>query len=217
MTRWDKLNYGAVDVWHLNTDPSLEESVMAILSDEERARVVRFRNPQHGMRFAASRAALRFLLGRYLDREPDGLKIGYTSFGKPILIGDTASIAFNVSHSGGVALIAIAKSAAVGVDIEEVNKKFSVTELAKEVFSKRELARFSALPGPAQQVFFFDTWAMKEAFLKAEGSGLSIPPTSLEAGLLPVARIFVARGFASAVACLPDPPKQILLSEFAWD
>ena len=215
-TYWDQLEPGTVDIWQLSTAFMKRESAMQILAIEEQKRALRFLRSEDGVRFAASRAALRLLLGRYLDRGPASIEFAYSDHGKPILVGETASIGFNVSHSGNWTLIAITKNTDVGVDIEEINANVDIHEVAAMVFSQKESAHFFSLSIDAQRTFFFEVWTIKEAFLKAEGSGLAISPSSIEAQELPVSKITVTAGFASAVACLPNAPTQIKQLAFTW-
>jgi 4'-phosphopantetheinyl transferase len=192
-TCWDQLEPGTVDIWQLSTAFMKRESAMQILAIEEQKRALRFLRSEDGVRFAASRAALRLLLGRYLDRDPASIEFAYSDHGK-----------------------AITKDTDVGVDIEEINANVDIHEVAAMVFSQKESAHFFSLSIDAQRTFFFEVWTIKEAFLKAEGSGLAISPSSIEAQELPVSKITVTAGFASAVACLPDAPTQIKQLAFTW-
>jgi 4'-phosphopantetheinyl transferase len=80
---------------------------------------------------------------------------------------------FNLSHSHEVALVAVARQRAVGVDVEFVKRKFSFDDLARRFFTTREVAALFELPQPLQREAFFKCWTSKEAFLKAKGTGLS--------------------------------------------
>src|SRR3981081_4729698 len=97
-TYWDQLEPGTVDIWQLSTAFMKRESAVQILAIEEQKRALRFLRSEDGVRFAASRAALRLLVGRYLDRDPASIEFAYSDHGKPILADQTASIGFNVSH-----------------------------------------------------------------------------------------------------------------------
>ena len=49
-----------------------------------------------------------------------------------------------------------------------------------DVFSTRERAEFTALPDTERQNVFFESWARKEACLKALGTGFILPPAHFE-------------------------------------
>jgi 4'-phosphopantetheinyl transferase len=82
---------------------------------------------------------------------------------------------FNVSHSAGLALIAVSAGHRVGIDIERIRPDVDITTLAERFFSDRERAGLRALPDNLRLPAFFACWTRKESFLKATGDGLSFP------------------------------------------
>jgi 4'-phosphopantetheinyl transferase len=84
-------------------------------------------------------------------------------------------IPFNLSHAGGLALLAIAGSGRVGIDAEAVRSDIEVEDMSRRFFAPAEAAEILALSPDAQLVAFFTCWTRKEAFVKALGGGLSVP------------------------------------------
>jgi len=80
---------------------------------------------------------------------------------------------FNLTHSGGLALFAVACGTQVGIDLEEIRPDFVRDKLAERFFSRAEVAQLTSLPREMQTQGFFSCWTRKEAFLKAKGVGLS--------------------------------------------
>jgi 4'-phosphopantetheinyl transferase len=153
-----------VDLDHARHDqPSLLQS----LSPDERARAARFRFERDRRRFVAGRGALREILGEALGRPPSSIAFAYGPQGKPRLAAD--EIQFNVSHSEGLGLIAVAGDRRVGVDIERVRAKGSGMDVAKRFFSRAEVATLRALPRGLRTEAFFACWTRKEAYIKARG------------------------------------------------
>jgi 4'-phosphopantetheinyl transferase len=114
-----------------------------------------------------SRAALRLLLGRYLDLDPAELRFAARATGKPRL--DPGSpLRFNLSHSGALALIAVARDAELGVDVEQVKPRADRADVGRRVFTEAE--REAAAAGDDA---FFRHWVAKEAFVKATGRGVT--------------------------------------------
>ncbi len=117
------------------------------------------------------------LLAREAGVTPDALRFGYSAHGKPFLIqaavAGRETLHFNVAHSGDLALVALARGARVGVDVERIRAGLDFRALAKSVFSADEQADLAALPEDAACEAFFTGWARKEAFVKAVGEGLS--------------------------------------------
>ena len=147
------------------------------LSADERKRASRFRFARDRDRFVGARGLLREILALYLNASPGRLSLGYGAHGKPFLAGEERStLRFNVSHSFDAMLLAIAHMREVGVDVEGVrNNGVALEEIYETVLSepeKRALARFS---GEAKRTTFLRFWTLKEAYIKADGRGVSLP------------------------------------------
>lgn len=82
-------------------------------------------------------------------------------------------IQFNVSHTRGMALIAVAYQHPVGIDVERIDRKIQECDIAERYFSKRESAHLASLPLPERTNQFLSYWTCKEAYLKMEGKGIT--------------------------------------------
>jgi 4'-phosphopantetheinyl transferase len=155
------------------------------LSSEEKQRARRFHFPEDRQRYTASRAFLRRILAAYLNTDPAGLTFSYSSKEKPSLAGSQASsrLAFNVSHSGGIALYAFTRGRQLGVDVEHIRRDFDVEPIARRFFSVIEQLQINALPQPERVEAFFRCWTRKEAYLKATGDGLSLPLSQFDVSI----------------------------------
>ena len=180
---------GELHVWRLDLDwlEGQNQSRLGLLSADELQRANRFIFQQHRERFVAARAALRCILAGYLQIDASTLRFGYASHGKPYipLPDNPHDLRFNLSHSGGVALLALAVGIEVGVDIERIQTDFLYLEIAQQFFTAVEYAALSATDSVQQCETFFKYWTHKEAFIKATGVGLSLPPQQLEVSLQP--------------------------------
>ena len=176
---------GEVHVWRLDLDQP--ESVLAefrrTLEAEELERAGRFHFEKHRRHFVVGRGGLRYVLSRYLDVKPEELRFKYGAFGKPALVGD--ELRFNMSHSHGVALFAVAADRELGVDVEHMRADFASEDIAQRFFSPVEVAAFNALPAEEQVAAFFRCWTRKEAYIKAIGRGLSEPLDAFDVTLAP--------------------------------
>lgn len=170
---------GEVHLWHFALDETPEElaSCRAVLDEVETARATRFFREIHRNRFAIGRGRLRMLLGSYLNCPPEALTFRYNEQGKPFLDSPTpqAPFSFNLSHSGNVALCAIAGFETVGVDVEAVRESRDLMPIARRFFSEAEQEALRALPAEQQCAAFYQCWSSKEALLKAWGTGLATP------------------------------------------
>ena len=165
--------------WSLQTGPFAGDKAQALLSDDERARQRSFVSPELRRRFLAARAGLRTLLGRHLDLDPRSLAFATNEFGKPRLAGD-GQVHFNLSHCEERAVLAISHAAEVGIDLER-ERPIEHADLAKRYFHPNEVAAITASRDEAEQRrVFFLVWTLKEAVVKALGTGLSTPLDSFE-------------------------------------
>ena len=164
----------AVHVWPISIQAPVPvvDQFRSLLSADETARAARFRFEHLQHSFILARGALRILLGRYLNTAPDDLAFRYGSKGKPALDGH---LQFNVSHSGGLALIAFTMDCELGVDVEAVRTMPDMEDVAKRFFCPEETAELLALPDGHRDQGFFMCWTRKEAYIKATGEGLSAP------------------------------------------
>ncbi len=115
------------------------------------------------------------------------LRFSYGRFQKPALMptreAPTPELQFNVSHAGGLVLIAVTRGCEVGVDIENVRELKDIDLIARRFFSVRENAALQQLPATHRPEAFFRCWTRKEAFIKASGEGLSRPLDSFDVAL----------------------------------
>ncbi|MGC1853430.1 MAG: hypothetical protein WA687_13430, partial [Solirubrobacterales bacterium] len=80
---------------------------------------------------AASHRALRRVLAHYLDADPGEIELRTGEYGKPALADPGAPLRFNLSHSSGAALIAVACGREVGIDIERIRPRHDLLRLAE--------------------------------------------------------------------------------------
>jgi 4'-phosphopantetheinyl transferase len=120
---------------------------------------------------AAAHALLGRLLARYGGLEEPPV-IARTVHGKPYA-PSLPHIDFNLSHARNHVLIAIAREQALGVDIEQVDRKTRVDALARRFFARSEADALAALPEALRVDAFVRLWTLKEAVLKALGEGLA--------------------------------------------
>ncbi|WP_322094077.1 4'-phosphopantetheinyl transferase family protein [Paraburkholderia bannensis] len=166
-----------VALWHVPLDlASTQIEGESTLSAQERERAARYRQDADRVRFAATRAALRAVLGDCVGEPAHSLRFDLSARGKPALAGlpgRLAQVSFNVSHAGAHALIAVSRTRDVGVDIEAVTQDSGWQDIVGEVCTARERSLLHATAGPRQSARFFRYWTAKEAVLKARGTGIA--------------------------------------------
>jgi 4'-phosphopantetheinyl transferase len=166
----------AIHVWLVQLD-SLRLDIAAceeLLSVLEKKQASSFKFDRDHRRYVIAHAALRSILAAYLLVPPRALEFISGPRGKPKLapVPGKDSVAFNLSHSHEVAMIAVTRRSEIGVDVEYVKDDFPFEEVARRFFSPAEVATLTRLPSELQRVAFFKCWTSKEAYLKAKGTGL---------------------------------------------
>ncbi|OJH38627.1 4'-phosphopantetheinyl transferase family protein [Cystobacter ferrugineus] len=158
------------------TEPRLLAAYLALLGEEERARHQRFRFEKHRQQFLVSHALVRVTLSRYAPVAPQDWRFSTNAYGRPEIAGEgLPRLRFNLSHTDGMAVCAVALDTEVGVDVEHSGRMGQTVELAESFFSPSEVADLHSLPEALQRERFFDYWTLKESYIKARGAGLSLP------------------------------------------
>ena len=165
-----RLREREIHLWPASLDADAE-SLAPLLSQDERERARRFLFERERRRFIACRGWLRLLLGRYLATEGAALRFGYGPKGKPYVDGGPH---FNLSHSGGMALLAFCAAEEVGVDLEVVRDIDDAEAIGRRHFARAEIERWMAAPPPERTRVFFVWWTRMEAVGKALGEGLAV-------------------------------------------
>lgn len=155
------------------------------LSVDESARAQRWHFARDRERFIAGRAWLRHVLAGCVGAAPAELVFVTGPHGKPMLARPASPLQFNLSHSSGLALLALTHGRAVGVDLEAVRSMDDCEAIARRNFARAEFACWQALPLERRLQAFFACWTRKEAYVKAIGGGLSVPLASFEVTLDP--------------------------------
>jgi 4'-phosphopantetheinyl transferase len=171
-----KLVPGNVHVWRALLDDSPERAsrYRAYLSADELTRADRCRTPHPQYQFVVTRGILRMLLSQYMEIRPAQLQFETQPRGKPVLrTASSFPIQFNVSHTRGMALIALTTQHAVGIDVEWIDRKVQDGDIAERYFSARESEYLASLPPPERTRQFFSYWTCKEAYLKMQGRGIA--------------------------------------------
>jgi 4'-phosphopantetheinyl transferase len=177
-----------VHLWCCSTtlDAMEAEERRAILSGPERARADRYRTAEPAFAFVAARSWLRLVLAAYTAIPAARIRFDTTPNGKLSLADDirVEPITFNLSHSGNVAIVAVAGGMELGVDVERVRPVSP--DVVAGCLAPAEAAALAALPPALREEAFIRCWTRKEAFLKATGAGLTVAPSDIAVSLDPL-------------------------------
>lgn len=172
------LSSGKIVVYYGSYDELISEPALILLSEDEKLRVDKVKLESDRRLFVQSRAVLRYLLSKHLDVPAKDIPFEYKINGKPYL--KDYPVHFNVAHSKGNFLIAIALDSEIGVDYEHFDRDVDIYKMAGFLFSKYELEEFKNQKVYSQKTTFIQTWTKKEAVLKAIGIGFRLSPDQME-------------------------------------
>ncbi len=171
------LKNNEVHVWRASLDiaDSQIEILSGALSHNERTRSEKYHFERDQKRFIAGRGILRNILSRYLKTEPEEIVFSSNAHGKPFLSDacNNKEISFNLSHAHDLALYAVTAKRRVGIDLEYIQQAFQWEAIVERFFSPGEQAEIWTLPEKERCRAFYTYWTRKEAFLKAQGLGLT--------------------------------------------
>jgi len=166
----------------LTSMPSVD--AIRLLSSDERAAAARLAFEADRRRYLAAHLALRRALESCVAIAPADLCFTVGPAGKPAL-ARPPSCHFSLSRSADIAVISVAESVPIGVDVELQRVVPDALALAARNFTPAECEELGSLEGPERDVAFLRCWTRKEACLKAIGCGLSIEPRLVEVGQTP--------------------------------
>jgi 4'-phosphopantetheinyl transferase len=166
---------GEVHVWkiHLDRQPSEVRGQFDELSADEKSRARNLRRERDRNRYVVAHCELRRILGSYIGLRAACVRFTANSFGKPSLEKHCSWLSFNLSHSRGLALIAITAGRELGVDCEFIDEHFPIQKLASSIVSPAEYSSLSPTDPSLRANIFFRWWTRREAVLKAIGSGFA--------------------------------------------
>lgn len=160
----------------LASDAELARAVAA-LSAEERARYEAYTNAVVARRFAVGRAHLREIVGCALGLAPACVPLRAGLHGKPALACGVAArpLWFSVAHCEDLLLVALSRTADVGIDLERARAIEQWERVADRVLAPAECVQLRRAVGDGEDAgtVFLRHWCRVEAELKAIGCGIA--------------------------------------------
>jgi 4'-phosphopantetheinyl transferase len=167
-----------IHVWlaaeSLVDDPATADRLLSLLTDDERRRLREFRADAPRRLHLIARALQRTALSQLVPAVDSGdWRFERGTTGRPALVAEhRLAMDFNIAHTQGLVVMAAGHDVRLGIDVERLERKRSL-DIARRYFSAREIAALESLPAEAQARRFVELWTLKEAYLKADGSGIA--------------------------------------------
>lgn len=156
------------------SEARLVEQFGGLLTPEERARQQRPTIEKRRREVLLTRALVRTVLSGYTGADPLSWRFGAGEHGRPFIDGP-ADFDFNLSHTDGMIVCLVAKAPMPGVDVEFMSRRGRLDEVAGHYFAASECAGLLSVPEAERRRRFFTYWTLKEAYIKARGTGLALP------------------------------------------
>ena len=202
------LDPGDLHLWLIRADGDGRESdsLLHILGERQRQRAERMTRVGIRSRYVKAQAGLRRILGAYLDCHPAAIAFSHGPAGKPGLAPHRTDLELNLTTTGDIALVAVRRGQAVGIDCERIRPRENLVGIAERMFDPAEVRALAATPEPLRNERFYRAWTALEADCKCDGRGLFRPRAA--AAMPPrIAHFRPASGYVAAVASasLPAP------------
>jgi len=165
-------------VWYCNPqaifDPHRLEHYLALLSSAERKQQRNFHFKKDQRSYLVSHALLRTVLSMYAEIAPEDWVFARGAHGKPRLTQASAATAlrFNLTHTADLCACVVTRRIRCGVDAEHVGRDNKLMPIARRMFSEIELETLRDKTDAEMRQRFFYYWTLREAYVKAKGTGL---------------------------------------------
>jgi len=146
---------------------------LTLLDSDELETVRRFKIEKIKDNYIVAHGLLREALANYVHKAPEQLIFCKNEFGKPSLM-DYPDLSFNMSHSADSLVIAVAQKCQLGIDVENYKQRDNLEGLVKKCFAPEEANYWQGLDKNEQAKAFYQFWVKKEAFVKADGKGITL-------------------------------------------
>ncbi|MEE1931392.1 4'-phosphopantetheinyl transferase superfamily protein [Streptomyces sp. TRM 70351] len=145
-----------------------------LLTDAERARMLRLRGGGARRRYLAARLLSRYALSAYTGRPLDRWRFRPGPFGRPEPEPAGDGVRFNLSHTAGLVVCVVAPDGrACGVDVERTPFSPDAARHLVRHFAAAERAELEGLGPGSRAARTGELWVLKEAYLKALGTGVT--------------------------------------------
>lgn len=162
-------------IYCINNKFSIPEEIsncfISLIDDSKLAKIRRYRNRRDYENALAADILVRYAILENTKMKYFKKPFLFNEYGKPYL-PTSFNLQFNVSHSGEWVVCAVDERA-VGIDVE-LMQETDMLELAHRFFTIKEYDMLSNADKSLRKELFYDTWTLKESYIKALGKGLSI-------------------------------------------
>ncbi len=169
-------------VWFINLNHISDFNFtpyLYLLDDSESKKYNNFRFENDRKHYAISHIMTRIILSNVTHMNASEIEYQITKYGKPVLkAGIKPAIHFNLTHTKNAAACILSRNGNVGIDMESISEVKDIELLSRTCLTPKEQQFLINLDYNVE--FFLKLWTLKEAYMKATGRGLQIPPQQIE-------------------------------------
>lgn len=170
-------------VWIFHVHPGISNSTLTkyktIVSSDELCKYHNFRFDEDRYLFLVAHANLRLLLSKYATINPRDWEFERNEYDRPEIARSlkVENLRFNMSHCLGLVAYIVNEDIDGGIDVERTDRtQTDPLHIAQHFFSSLEIHNLKGFDSDeAMRKRFFEYWTLKEAFIKANGLGFSMP------------------------------------------
>jgi len=173
--------YNDAHVWLARPEDCLREELVAyyesLLNPAETQRMQLRVLPHLRHEFVVTRALCRTMLAEFTGAAPRAIQFASNAYGRPEIAFPlhARGLSFNLSNMPGLVACGIARNADIGLDIASRSYDHDDPTVVARYFARAERDALASLPSAAQPDYFQVLWALKESYVKACGTGLTVP------------------------------------------
>lgn len=167
-----------VHVWYCNPQAIFDADRLAgyltLLSSAERKQQNHFHYKKDQRSYLVAHALVRKVLSMYLDKPPQDWLFSTGEHGKPRIreSSQAAGLRFNLTHTSELCACVVTHELRCGIDAEQTARQNQLLPIAKRMFAEAELTSLQNLSEIEFRQKFFYYWTLREAYVKARGTGL---------------------------------------------
>lgn len=169
--------WASVKVWKIAPEQvnAPYELLAPALDSAEQERARRKQTVQSRHAYAVAHVCLREILAAETGGDPREILFAprRSEAGKPALVDGAEGLSFNLSHTQGLIVVAVARNREVGVDVEWLSRSVRAAPLSQRYFTESERSELESAPYDARTQCFLRLWTRREAHAKMTGEGLS--------------------------------------------
>ena len=162
-----------------------------LLTADELARCGRFVRPSDRNQAVVTRALVRTTLSEmHPSVGPADWRFARGRAGRPEIAREHGlDLRFNVSHARGLIALAVSKARFLGVDVERIEDTGPTLDDIAHALAPAELSRLRCVDVSRLPWALLSHWTLKEAYVKARGTGITDDLRRLEVETAPPVRV----------------------------